>query len=594
MLLLEIALSLAAVLMAIAYPEIGAKSFEAFERRLVAFARRPVLSVLVVGLLTLVLRAAVLPIEPIPEPIVHDEFGYLLAADTFAHGRLTNPTHPMWVHFETFSIIQKPSYQCFAQPAQGLILALGQLVGGHPFWGVWLSAGIMCSAICWMLQGWLPPEWALLGGSFAIIRFGVFSYWANSYWGGAVGAIGGALVLGALPRLKRASGARNALVMGLGLAILANSRPYEGLILSLPVAIALFAWMAPFESLQWRSTLRTVVLPLCLTVAVLGLSMGYYCWRVTGEPFRLPYQAERQQYAVAPYMLWQSLRTEPTYHHEIIRRLYAQEEVLSYNLFRTPVGAIMRVFWAWKFYVGPVLSLPFLTLFLVLPFGFSWKQISSETQFLLITLGITTAGLELETFWAPHYFSPSTSLIIALVLVGMRCATSWRCRGKESGLFLVRAATVICIFLFVLRVAHRPAPGNEVLSPAWNELGPGSFGRASILSELSKANRKQLVLVRYKPGRHPFEEWVYNDADIDASTIVWAREMAPGENDELFKYFSKRNVWLLEADQKPPTLVPYRFGSPALAARGTQTPGVNQANKAVSSSVSKETAHGYQ
>ncbi len=178
------------------------------------------------GLLALVLRAALLPILPIPEPAVHDEFGYLLAADTFAHGRLTNPTHPMWVHFETFSVIQRPTYQCFAQPAQGMILAAGKLIFGHPFWGAWLSVGVMCVSICWMLQAWLPESWALVGGLLVVLRFGVFGYWANSYWGGAAGAIGGALVLGALPRIKQLQRARDALLMGTGLAILVNSRPY--------------------------------------------------------------------------------------------------------------------------------------------------------------------------------------------------------------------------------------------------------------------------------------------------------------------------------------------------------------------------------
>jgi len=167
-------------------------------------SRNPVLACGLPAAASLVFRLVLLPWIPIPHPVVPDEFSHIFLAQTFLLGRLANPAHPLWPHFESIHILSQPTFSSMYMAGQAVFLALGKLLTGSYFGGVLLSTALFCAALTWFLRAYLPPGWALYGGLLAAVRFGAASYWNNSYWGGSVGALGGALALGAYVRLARA------------------------------------------------------------------------------------------------------------------------------------------------------------------------------------------------------------------------------------------------------------------------------------------------------------------------------------------------------------------------------------------------------
>ena len=518
-------------------------SFQSVEQWFSRLARRRSLSVLIVGLLILTSRAALIPLLGIPAPSWHDEFSYLLAADTFAHGRLTNPPHPMAVHFESFHIIQRPTYMSMYPPAQGMVLALGERLG-HPWIGQWVVTALMGSALCWMLQGWLPPGWALFGGLLAALRLGVLGYWMNGYWSASVVALAGALVLGALPRLRRQAKLRDTVGLALGLAILANSRPYEGFILGLGAATALILWLAgprrPELSVVWRR----VASPLIVILALTAVATGYYYYRVTGNAFRMTYQVNRQVYSQAPYFLWEAPRPEPVYHHPVMRDFYLREfrvfqESQRLAGFLRDLGE--KIWFSWTFYLGSVFTLPLL----LLPRTFRDRRM----RFPLLMGALLLLATTVETWTSPHYLAAGTGLLYLVLMQCMRHLRLWRWRARPYGVAIVRAIPAICAALIVLRVGA-VAVGAQI-EPQWPR---GNLERAAVQRKLQNSPGQHLVIVAYGPEHDLDHDWVYNAADIDAAKIVWARDMGLRDNAELLQYFHDRRVWRLNADQSPPRL----------------------------------------
>lgn len=530
--------------------DVKPSSFLRFERWFGRVAQRKTSCIVIVGLAALIGRASLIPIIAIPEPYYHDEFSYLLAADTFAHGHLTNPTHPMWRHFESFHINQRPTYMSMYPPAEGIVLAVGQALG-NPWIGNLLATALMCSCLCWMLQGWLPPAWAFLGGILAVLRLGIFGYWINGYWCASIAAIGGALVIGALPRLKRHGRRVDAIAMALGAAILANSRPYEGLLLCLPVLGALFLWMLSSQGPPRLTTFTRLIAPAVLILTLAAGATAYYNFRVTGSPLRMGYEVNRNRYSRARYFIWQKpLSSKPRYRYWVMEKFYEGIEFKYYRDNQTLRGfaekSAEKIAWFWRFFLGPALTIPLL--------WFPWILRDRKMRFPFVALGTVVLGLVVETWFRPHYFAPATGLLYLLLLQCMRHMRLCRWRGKPLGRRLVRAIPVVCLGIVVLRLAAIKA--HAIIEEPWPR---GNVARAKVLRTLEHSDGQHLVIVCYGPSHiWPDPEWVYNAADIDAAKVVWARNMGAQPNQELLDYFKDRRAWLLEADQSPPIPSPYK------------------------------------
>lgn len=481
-----------------------------------------------------------MPLVPIPVPHIHDEFSYLLGADTFASGRLTNPPHPMWVHFETFHVNPLPTYCSKYPPAQALFLALGQILFGHPWFGVCLSVGMLAAAIYWMLLGWVPRRSALLVTCVAILVWGLTGWWINSYWGGAVAAAGGALIIGAIPRLLRKPGIACALLASIGLVLLANTRPYEGLLMACGAAIVLAWWRRHWKGhVHSLLTVRTAV-PFVLVTASAALAMGYYNYRATGSPVLFPYTVNQRMYAASPLLYVLPPAPIPAYRHDDLKKYWVDTVRAFYFEARTrpyhPIHRIVEMLAAF---------------YLVTPFGlailagllFAWGP---SVRAALVIAALPIAGLMLTSTSPPlpHYLAPAFGAFLVIGAMGLERVGQWKRFGRLFGAVLLGVSLGWCAY----GVAREAREARETPS--------GIKTRPLLIARLQRLGGRHLILVHYG-AKHNAGPWVYNSANIDASDVIWAEDMGAQKNQELLAYYKDRRAWLLQPDLDPLSLAPY-------------------------------------
>ena len=510
-------------------------------------AKRTGWCMLMLVALPIALRLALLPEHPIPSPEVSDDFSYLLLADTLRHFRLANAVHPLHQFFETYFVLQEPSYSSIFPLAQGLALAIGWTVFGHPWAGVALTVGLFCAVCYWMLRAWTTPGWALIGGLLTVAQFGSLNQWMNSYWGGAMSAIAGCLVFGSLPRLLEAGRRRDAATLGLGFGLQLLSRPYESIFLVLAAAMFLVPSLRDAVKIRRLALLAPVAALAALPAIVL---MGFQNRAVTGNWTTLPYMLSRFQYGVPATF---TLQPNPTPHRELTREQQLDYEAQaavhgeSTDTLRTYGNRLLSRIKFYRFFFLP-------PLYLALPF-FLLRFREPRYVWVVVSILFFALGTNFYPYFYSHYIAAACCLFVLVAVAGLEKLSNVSVDAARVILFL---CAVHFLFWYGLHAGSDEKMLSEITHyETWDAINRGDpDGRIAVNRQLAQTPGKQLVFVRYWP-RHQFAEWVHNGADIDSERVVWARDLGVEENKKLRHYYPDRQAWLLEPDSRPPKLTRY-------------------------------------
>jgi hypothetical protein len=519
------------------------------------FAARTAWSMLALAALPVVLRLALLTHHPVPTPDVYDEFGHLLVADTLLHLRLANPAHPMQRFFETFFVLQEPTNSSIYPVGQGIVLALGRAIFGTPWAGVVMATAAFCSLVYWMLCGWTTPGWALLGGALAVIEFGPLNQWMNNYWGGALPSAAGCLVFGALPRIE-AGRLRDRILLGLGLSLHLLTRQFESIFLA--IAVLLFFLPALRYRAKAARLARAAGVAALVALPAVALTV-LQNHQVTGSWTTPPEALSQYQYGVPSAFTFEA--------NVVPHRALSPQQALDYKMqvsFHGPSADtlatyLLRLEYRVRFYRFFFLPPLYIALLLFLPAAREYRY-----AWLLAALALFALGTNFFPAFQFHYIAGVACLFILASVTGLERLSRIQVSGWPAGSHAARVIVFLCVLHFAFWYTLHAMENREISSAArqyetWNTINHTNPERRIFVNrQLAALPGPLLVFVRYTP-RHIFQdEWVYNAADIDASRVVWARDLGPEENRELLRYYPGRTPLLLEPDSRPPRLSPYQ------------------------------------
>lgn len=390
-------------------------------------------------------------------------------------------------------------------------------------------------------------RWRFFGGLLVTIRFGVFSFWTNRYFGGGLTALGGVLVIGAFERLRHRTSLGNAAVLAAGVLLLMVTRPFEGGLFALPFASVLLGrWFAPQP---WHA--RAVLALPVLTALIAGATMMTAHNRATtGDALTTPYSVNRQDFARAPTFMFQAALTPARTSSDWIAQYFIREAE-PHDRGRTIFGAAKamasKALTVMLFAIGPAMLIPF-------AFGLAaWRRAALP----LAGAATMLAGYFATTWDWAHYLAPALGSFLLVIAIGIERLGQRRWRGRPLGaalsrrLAMVPAAMLLLPLTLVLNGQALPLSVKRSCC-----ITRSTSPRALVVEKLGALPGRHLVFVRYDAARPLRASWIANEPDIDAAWLIWANDLGGARNAALVARYPDRQLWHIDLrDGETPRLV---------------------------------------
>jgi hypothetical protein len=313
----------------------------------------------------------------------------------------------------------------------------------------------------------------------------------------------------------------DAVLLAFGLALLATSRPYEGMLVAAPVGVLLAVGLVT-RRLVPAPVLRFVVPVILLLGAALG-ALATLNREVTGDPLEFPYRVYDRGHPVQPVFLWEPM--SPLAASE----LSSPPRVGWFGLRAPRTSGWHRLAVVLYFFLG----LPGVLAVAITPGAIrdAWSRFAT-----LVFLTVAVGHFLIYPWW-PHYSAPALAAILVPAVQGHRLMYvarrgTRRPRAFGPALFAAACGAQLAVFLFQIP-SQRADPSDP------------SRQRARLAWEFEHRPGKHLLLVTYPPGWSG--DWTFNSADVDAAKVVWATDLGQERDAEILRYYGDRTAWSIDA-----------------------------------------------